>query len=271
MTYRPIGVLNRWCIGLSVVAYALIFVMTSCDVAGYLAVPDWTTSDDLPTEPLGVVLFFGMIIAGLGGMIVGLASGVTFLVWFAMANANVPALGVIGKKTGPGWAVGWWFIPFANFVMPFLALKETYVGSRPGVSEIDRGTDRTPPIVGWWWAVFLISGVLTNLEGPLASIPDPTALAAAVGVSVASTALMGVGLWLYVDWSLAICRMQQAKHEAGGGGLYVCPACNYDLRGTPGMICPECGSRLPDALVAARERARVEAASPSSSSAEPWE
>ncbi|MEM9253184.1 MAG: DUF4328 domain-containing protein [Planctomycetota bacterium] len=270
MTYRPIGVLNWWCIGLSIVAYVLIFVMTALNVAGYLAVPDWTTSDDLPAEPLGVALFFGMIIVGLGGMLVGLAAGIVFLVWFSMANANVTALGVIGKKTGPGWAVGWWFIPIANFVMPFLALKETYVGSRPGISEIDRAADPTPAIVGWWWAAFLVSGLLTNLEGPLASVPDPTALAAAVWVGVASTALMGVGLWLYVRWSLDICRMQQAKHEAGGGGLYVCPTCDYDLRGTPGAICPECGARLPDSLLAARERARAAAAG-SSASAEPWE
>ncbi len=52
-----------------------------------------------------------------------------FLVWVYRAHANVHALGFNELKFSPGWAVGWWFIPFFNLVQPARAMAPSCIGS----------------------------------------------------------------------------------------------------------------------------------------------
>ena len=47
---------------------------------------------------------------------------VTFLMWLHRGYTNLPALRSDSTEFTPGWAVGWWFIPFAYLVKPFQAV-----------------------------------------------------------------------------------------------------------------------------------------------------
>jgi len=47
---------------------------------------------------------------------------VLWLIWQHGSTANLWARGYRDLKIRPGWAVGWWFIPFANYVMPLVAM-----------------------------------------------------------------------------------------------------------------------------------------------------
>jgi heme/copper-type cytochrome/quinol oxidase subunit 2 len=49
----------------------------------------------------------------------GIATIVFFLIWEYRAYKNLSALNAQNLEHSPGWAVGWWFIPFANLVKPF--------------------------------------------------------------------------------------------------------------------------------------------------------
>jgi uncharacterized BrkB/YihY/UPF0761 family membrane protein len=42
-------------------------------------------------------------------------TGLAWFIWLHRAVANARSLGVPTECT-PGWAVGWWFVPFANLV-----------------------------------------------------------------------------------------------------------------------------------------------------------
>src|SRR5918997_1098797 len=66
---------------------------------------------------------------------VRIALVVAFLLWLHRASKNLAALGNPKSRIEytPGWAVGWFFIPFANLVMPYRAVREVWVKSEPPV------------------------------------------------------------------------------------------------------------------------------------------
>jgi len=262
MHYRPLNALATWTIALSIASWILLVIATAANTVASLTVSDWGDPDVLPQNAYEWSLLGTIMLAWVGLMLVATVAGVLFLIWFAIANANVPALGVMGKRFGAGWAVGWWLIPLANLVMPMFVLKEAYLGSKPGVAEVDVWRDRTPGIVAGWWGLWIASG-LTSMGESIAAATGQVEVAAALGVATAG--LSGVGLWLFVKWCLAITRWQQSKHDAGGAGLYACTNCGYDLRGTRGPFCPECGHEVPADIRAHLQR-QGESGTP-----EPWQ
>lgn len=75
---------------------------------------------------------------------------VLFLRWVYLANLNVRALGALHLRFTPGWAVGWYFIPIANFWMPYLAMKEIWQASLDPEQWLGV---RLPRVFAWWWAL----------------------------------------------------------------------------------------------------------------------
>ena len=80
--------------------------------------------------------------------------------WIYRAAANVVAANVAGFDFTPGWAVGWYFVPFANLVQPFLAMRQIWNASHSGGSDLDRGD----PILTLWWTLWLISNITANIS-----------------------------------------------------------------------------------------------------------
>ena len=122
--------------------------------------------------------------AVLGGMNVFLI--VAFVAWFWRSYANLPSLGRPVKRR-PGWAVGSWLIPFANFVIPYSIGAEIWKKSR-----VDDTLDEAnlEPVISWW-ALFLIMG-LVNQVAFLSSRDtgdDIERMAAAVSVELVGAAV----------------------------------------------------------------------------------
>jgi len=92
-----------------------------------------------------------------------LAAGIVWLVWQHRAHSNLSSLGVAGLKYTPGWAVGWWFIPFANVVLPFLTVRELWKASDPESGSTEWLAQRTIPLLGFWWAGWLLTQVLFQI------------------------------------------------------------------------------------------------------------
>lgn len=93
-------------------------------------------------------------LVGAAGSLAGIGAGIVWLIWQHHVTANLWARGIPGLKTRPGWAVGWWFIPFANLVMPYVAMRE--VDRR---TSVDGAPRRDRSMVGWWWTTYLASTV----------------------------------------------------------------------------------------------------------------
>ena len=60
---------------------------------------------------------------------------------------NIHKFEVARDYTSPGWAVGWYFIPFANLIKPYGVMDEIWDGSHQG----DEAPDYSPSTLGLWW------------------------------------------------------------------------------------------------------------------------
>src|SRR5215213_11813758 len=123
--------------------------------------------------------------------IVGLLAIVNFLIvvacfvvvgrWIYVASNNAHALSS-EMTISPGWAVGWYFIPFANLIKPFHAMREIWWASHDSEGGYE---ERAPQLVGWWWGLWITTNILENVSwrfGELGVGPVVSLLAAVLNV-----------------------------------------------------------------------------------------
>lgn len=114
------------------------------------------------------------IIVALLYFIAIIVAAVFFLMWLNRAVKNLEPLGVREYKYTSGWAVGWWFIPFANLVMPFMVVRDLWKASVPGLTGTDWKDLSAGPLMGFWWATWIISNVAANVGIRGALMDDPS-------------------------------------------------------------------------------------------------
>jgi hypothetical protein len=98
-------------------------------------------------------------LAGLSFLSIKIAAPISFLAWLFGVYRNLPALGSRTKRTA-WWAVGFWFVPGLNVWHGYVAVRTAWIESFP-----EPGQRRTP-LVGWWWALFLLSFTRLFVTGP---------------------------------------------------------------------------------------------------------
>ena len=95
---------------------------------------------------------------------------ILFCVWVHRGNANARALGAQSMRFSPGWAVGWFLVPFMNLFRPYQVVREVWKASAPEVSSRWEQL-QTPVLVKAWWAMLLVSwlvfGSNLSLSGPI--------------------------------------------------------------------------------------------------------
>jgi hypothetical protein len=92
--------------------------------------------------------------------VVLLVTGIVWFVWQHRSQSNLHAARLRELEYTPGWAVGWWLIPFANFVKPFQTMRERWKAS--GGEERWRHSP-TWSVIGWWWAAWILGLVLDRV------------------------------------------------------------------------------------------------------------
>ncbi len=97
-------------------------------------------------------------------LIVYIISGITFILWFRRAYFNLQA-----KKSGlsftDGWAAGCWFVPVVNLYRPYQIMKEMFQKTDELLAKkyINDAEHLNTSTLGWWWALFLISGFIGRI------------------------------------------------------------------------------------------------------------
>jgi hypothetical protein len=90
-----------------------------------------------------------------------LATVIVIGCWIYRASVNAHAL-ARGLTIGPGWAVGWFFIPIAHLFKPFDAMKETWLASH---HPRDWATRSPPFLLLLWWGLWVAVLCLHNMSG----------------------------------------------------------------------------------------------------------
>lgn len=108
--------------------------------------------------------------------------------WIYRASVNAHAQGCEMTIT-PGWAVGWYFVPFANLVKPFHAMREIWHGCH----ESTEGYEERVPILSFWWGLWITTNILANVSwrfGQIGFGPTLDLVTAALGVPLSVVLIM---------------------------------------------------------------------------------
>lgn len=99
--------------------------------------------------------------------LVSLGTALAFLAWLSRSVDNVPPLQGGTPKWSPRWSIGWWFVPIAWFVMPFLVVRDLarHMGG-PGTS--------IETVVTAWWVLF-VGSLIGSRVPDLMALPDTDA------------------------------------------------------------------------------------------------
>lgn len=117
------------------------------------AIFDRLADGDLVSETEAKVADAVAIGYGIVWTLLFLATAVVLIVWQFRHAVNARTLGVHGGLGHPGWAIGGWFIPIANLILP---ARQIYRSSRPPGAAPPSGTAL---LVGWPVAMWLSQGL----------------------------------------------------------------------------------------------------------------
>jgi hypothetical protein len=101
--------------------------------------------------------------ANLPIIMLSVATIVAFCMWTYRAARNLPSLGGRNLKYAPGWAVGWFFVPVANAVMPYFVGAEIWRHSDPMQAHLEPRQKRASPLVAAWWFTLVAAFVVPRV------------------------------------------------------------------------------------------------------------
>ena len=161
---KPLAGRARWAvIGLVAVIVSDILAIGSdlleIDLMGRVIDGEDVSMDELGSNDDRQAVF-GLLTLG-----VFVASIVFFLRWFHAAYANLSALGQTTLRFKAGWAIGAWFIPILNLWRPKQIANDIWRGSRPDAPAFHEASwkdEPIPPLLGFWWAAWIVSLYLGN-------------------------------------------------------------------------------------------------------------
>lgn len=148
-----------------------------------------------------------------GELALYLGTAIAFLVWLYRAEVNARALGAQDMMVGPGWAVGWFFIPLANLVMPFVAVRELWKAS---ATPRDWQLGHASPVIALWWACWIVTSITGNIAFALDRIDEYEAFLASDFMSLVSGAFFVPAATLLAMVVGRIQAMQEAPSHLAG-------------------------------------------------------
>jgi len=88
-----------------------------------------------------------------------------FIRWFRRAYFNLHK--IVKRNTySVGWATSGWFIPIGNLYIPYIIMKElfdktkTFLSEHHDIPERIRGNVNFRILIGFWWGLWLLSGIV---------------------------------------------------------------------------------------------------------------
>lgn len=139
---------------------------------------------------------FQMVLAS-GRDLLGPALLVVFLMWFHRVRLNGQVFRPDGFSQGTGWAIGGWFVPIANFMLPYRVALETWEASTQNAPDGSFRRISAAPVTAWW-VLYAFSWVLRfyvklqNQSETAEEFSEYFALGAAADLTTAAAAVPAV-------------------------------------------------------------------------------
>lgn len=134
--------------------------------------------------------------------------------WLYLAHSNLASFG-FPVANSPGWAVGSWFVPVVNLVVPYLILRELYHGSLPDARIQPNGggilTNYREPTPDWF-VCFWFTGVATlglMLVSVFLHFLGAPAFGAALSITASLLSIVATLLWIKLIESV---EERQTRH-----------------------------------------------------------
>ncbi len=160
----------------------------------------------VPPSERNVLIIFGLGVCGILFLQIGtrITCAVLIAMWSHRANRAARYLGTPGMTYTPGWAAGWYFVPFANLVMPFLVVTELWKASTLDIRSIgDLRTAQSSTFIGLWWG-FWITGNLVNAAGAIFNVVANINKTPMIGIT---TIIQGFGWVLLIFASIFLIKV----------------------------------------------------------------
>lgn len=149
-------------------------------------------------------------LVGISQLILLLITGITALIWIHRANRTCRALGADDMKFTPGWAVGWYFVPFMWLYKPYQAMKEIWRASN---NPKDWHNERGSVLLWLWWGLWICSGFFGQLSFRISSTAN--SLGQFKGATMASIISNAIDLALIPAFLLVVTSVQKRLSASG--------------------------------------------------------
>ena len=108
---------------------------------------------------------FGDALDAIGGFIgfgylgIYLLTALISAFWVYRAAVNTMDVAPSSGRITPGWSVGWFFVPIANYWMPLKAMRQTWnISHRPGDTDINKAVPGS--LFAVWWCAWVLINIL---------------------------------------------------------------------------------------------------------------
>ena len=160
-----------------------------------------TEEQELGDNLMGtVIVLIGFLLAVLQIMLY-VATVIFFCVWLYRANENLRAFNPWARpEHSSGWAVGSFFVPLVNLVVPYRAVKEVWQKSLPP-DEAYLSEPSPPAVFPVWWLFWLLA-IFSGRIAMRLSFNENVSESTATIVSILASALLtlaSVFAYLVVD------------------------------------------------------------------------
>lgn len=164
----------RWARGLLIAQSALPLALIALSAAQFAVRPSFdeiTVSAGSKPSILPAILAVGTSIASLLWLALAVIAPIVVLMWVYRAHANLRLHRLDGLNYSPGWAVGSFFVPLINLVVPLRAMRELCNRS---FGESEYQAHEPVGDVSSWWTCFVVGGLLLSYLASTALIEATT-------------------------------------------------------------------------------------------------
>jgi hypothetical protein len=167
----------------SAVAAGVLLLAEAISLAFEPLTDDQELGDNLMGAGMALLVFLLAIL----DILIYWTTAVFFCIWLYRAYGNLRAFNPWSRPDySPGWAVGSFFIPFVNLVVPYRAVREVWQKSQPPDPLLPPSD--TPASFPLWWMFWLLALFAARIS-MRASFRDDVPESTATMISIVAGAL----------------------------------------------------------------------------------